>query len=109
MLDWCTQLRSCEWICFHNQTWKGQIKLTNSKFMTEQTYDGHENPIYPVNGLQKTKDIQARLLFDLCETSITSRMVENVCNIILFLIAADWFLPIIASKVFWIWFLRVVV
>ena len=25
------------------------------------------------------------------------RMVENVCNFVLFLIAADWFLPIIAS------------
>ena len=68
--------------------------------MTEQTYEGHEIPIYSVKGLQKLNDIKARLLFKLFETSITSRIVENVCNIVLFLIAADWFSPIIACKVF---------
>ena len=57
--------------------------------MTEQTYEGHEIPIYSVKWSRKFKDIQARLLFNLCETSITSLMVENVCNIVLFLIAAD--------------------
>ena len=67
--------------------------------MTEKTYEGHESPIYSVKGSQKFKDIQARLLFNLCETSVTSRMVENVCNFVPFLIAADWFSPIIASKV----------
>ena len=64
--------------------------------MTEQTYEGHEIPTYFLNFHEK--GVQARLLFKLYETSITSRMVENVCNIILFLIAADWFSPIIASK-----------
>ena len=68
--------------------------------MTEQAYKGQENPLYFVKGSLKFKDIKARLLFNLYETSITSRMVENVCNIVLFLIAADWFSPIIASKVF---------
>ena len=57
--------------------------------MTEQTYEEHEIPIYSVKWSRKFKDIQARLLFNLCETSITSLMVENVCNIVLFLIAAD--------------------
>ena len=59
--------------------------------MTEQTYEGHEIPIYPVKGSRKVKDIQARLLFNLCETSMTSRMVEDVCNIVLFLIVAVGF------------------
>ena len=37
------------------------------------------------------------------------RIVENVCNIVLFLVATDWFSPIIVSKVFCIWFLRIAV
>ena len=52
--------------------------------MIEQTYEVHEIPIYSVKDSQKFKDIQARLLFNLCETSITCRMVENVCNIVAF-------------------------
>ena len=67
--------------------------------MTEQTYEGHEILIDSVKCSRKFKDIRARLLFNLCETSIASRMVENVCNIVLFLIAADWFSPIIAREV----------
>ena len=67
--------------------------------MTKQTYEGHEIQTYLVKRSQKFKDAQARLLFKLCETSITSRMVKNVSNIILLLITADWFSPIIASKV----------
>ena len=67
--------------------------------MIKQTYEDREIPIYYVKNSKKFKDIQARLLFNLCETSITSRMVENVCNIVLFLIAAGWFSLIIASKV----------
>ena len=67
--------------------------------MIKQTYEGREIPIYSVKDSKNFKDIQARLLFNLCETSITSRMVENVCNIVLFLIAADWFSPIIAREV----------
>ena len=77
--------------------------------MTEQTYEGHEIPIYSVIGSQNFKDISARLLFHLFDISITSRLAENVCNIVLFLIAVDWFSPIIASKVFWMRFLRIVV
>ena len=68
--------------------------------MTEQTYERDEIPICSVKVSQKFKDIKVRLLFNLCETSITSRMVENVCNVPLFLIEADWFsTPIIASNV----------
>ena len=59
--------------------------------MTEQTYKEHEIPIHSVKGSRNFKDIQARLLFNLCETSITSRMLENVRNILLFLIDGDWF------------------
>ena len=59
--------------------------------MTEQTFEGYEIPIYSVKDPQKFKDIQARLLFNLCETSITSRVVKIVCNIVMFLIAADCF------------------
>ena len=52
--------------------------------MTKQTYEGYEIPIYSVKGPQKFKDIQARLLFNLRETSITCPIVENVCNIVVF-------------------------
>ena len=52
--------------------------------MTEQTHESCEIPIYPVKDLRKFKDIQARLLLNLCETSIACRMVENVCNIVVF-------------------------
>ena len=52
--------------------------------MTEQTYKVCEIPVYFVKDSQKFKDIQGRLLFNLCETSITCRMVENVCNIVVF-------------------------
>ena len=65
--------------------------------MTEQTYKRHEIPIYSVKGSRNFKDIQARLLVNLCETSITSRMVENVRNILLFLIGGDWLSPAFAS------------
>ena len=75
--------------------------------MTEQTYEGHEIPTYAVKGSQKFKDVQARLLLKLCETSVTSRMVKNVCNMVLFLIAVDMFSPIIASKFVCISFLSV--
>ena len=59
--------------------------------MTEQTYKGYNILIYSAKGSGKFKDIQQRLLLNLCEITITSRMVENVCNIVL--IAADWFSP----------------
>ena len=52
--------------------------------MTEETYDGCKIPIYSVKDSQKFKDIQARLLFNLWETSITCRMVENVYNFVIF-------------------------
>ena len=47
--------------------------------------------------LRKLKDIKARLLFDLSEISITSQIIENVCNIVLVLISGDWFSLIIVS------------
>ena len=40
--------------------------------MTEKTYKGYEIPIYSVKDSHKFKDIDARLLFNLCETSIAS-------------------------------------
>ena len=43
--------------------------------MTEKTYGRREIPTYWVKGSQKSKDNQAKLLFN--ETSVTSRMVEN--------------------------------
>ena len=76
--------------------------------MTEQTYEGHEIPTYSVKGSRKLKDVQAGLLLKLCETSITYRMVKNMCNFALLLTAADWFSPIIASKVVCIRFLSIV-
>ena len=75
--------------------------------MIKQTYEGREIPIYSVKDSKKFKDIQARLLFNLCETSITCQFVEKV--ILLYLIAADCSLPIIASKVAFIWFLSILV
>ena len=52
--------------------------------MIKQTYEGREISIYFVKDSKNFKDIQARLLFNLCETSITCRIVENVCNIVVF-------------------------
>ena len=49
----------------------------NKKFMTEKIYEWYEITIYFLKGSQKFKDIQARLLFNLCEASVTSRKVEN--------------------------------
>ena len=46
--------------------------------MIKETYEGRKIPVYSVKDSKKFKDIQARLLFNLCETSITCRMVENV-------------------------------
>ena len=43
------------------------------------------------------------------DISVMSRMVESVCNIVLILIAADLFSPIISSKVSCMQFLRNVV
>ena len=78
--------------------------------MTEQTYEGCEIPIYSVKDSRKFKDIQARLLFNLCETSMMEKVEWwKMCVTLLFLIAADWFSPIIASKVVCIWFLGIVV
>ena len=70
----------------------------NNKFVTKQTYEGHKIQTYPIKGSQNFKNVQVRLLFKLCETSITSQMLENVCNIVLLLIAADCFSQIIAFK-----------
>ena len=66
--------------------------------MTEQTYEGYKIQIYSVKDSRKSKDIQATLLFKLCETPITCRK-RKMCVILLFLIAADWLSPVIASKV----------
>ena len=44
--------------------------------------------------LRKFEDITGRFLFSLFDTSIMSRIVERVCKIVLFLIAAGWFSPI---------------
>ena len=62
--------------------------------MTEQI------PIFSVKGWRNFKFIIARLLFNLYEIPITSRIVENVCNIVLILIAPDQFSSVITSKVF---------
>ena len=67
--------------------------------MTKQTYEGHKIQTYNVKGSRKFKDVQARLLFKLCVPSIISERVGYVCNIVLLLIGADWFSPIIASEV----------
>ena len=54
-----------------------------------------------------SKDITERLLFSFFDTSIMSQIVERRCKFILFLIASDWFSPIIVSTVFCIRFLRI--
>ena len=59
--------------------------------------------------LRKSKDVTARLLFNSFDISIKSRMVDGVCNIDLFLIAADYFSTIIACKFFCKRFLNIVV
>ena len=52
--------------------------------MTDQTYEGCEILIYSVKDSRKFKDFQARFLFNLCEAAITCRIVENMCNIVVF-------------------------
>ena len=52
--------------------------------MIKQTYEGHKVPIFSAKDSEKFKDIQARLLFNFCETSVTCRIVKNVCNIVAF-------------------------
>ena len=70
---------------------KGPINLRITNLWQNKTYEGHKFPTYSVKDSPKLKDVQGRLRFKLCKTSITSRMVENVCNIDPLLIAADWF------------------
>ena len=43
-----------------------------------------------LKALRKSNHITARFLFNLFYVSITSRMAESVCNIVLFLIAAEY-------------------
>ena len=38
--------------------------------MIKQTYEGRKIPIYYVKDSQKFKDIEARLLFNLCQISV---------------------------------------
>ena len=52
--------------------------------MIKQTYEGREIPMYSVKDTKIFKDTQARLLFNLREASATCRIVENVCNIVVF-------------------------
>ena len=65
-------------------------KLKNAKInlqitsYEEQTYEVCEIRIYSVKDSRKLKDIQARLLFNLCETSVGCRMVQNGRNIVVF-------------------------
>ena len=46
------------------------------------------------------KEITARGLLSVFERSIESRNIERLCNIVLLVIAANYFSPIISSKVF---------
>ena len=59
-------------------------KLTNNKFIIKKTYEGRKIPIYYVKNSKKSKDVQAKLLFNLRETSVTCRNVENGCKIVVF-------------------------
>ena len=47
--------------------------------------------------LRKSKKITARIVF---ERSIESRTIENVCNIVDFVTAVNWFSPVITCKVY---------
>ena len=60
------------------------FELLGGGWEVKETFDVHDIPIYSVKDSQKFEDTQARLLFNLGETSITCRMVENVCNIVVF-------------------------
>ena len=59
--------------------------------------------------LRKSRDITDKLLFSLLDASMISRIVERVWRMVVFLIAAVWFSPIVLSKVCCIRFLRVAV
>ena len=74
--------------------------------MTEQVFEEHETQA-TLSNVRDNSNILAR--FKLYGTLITSRIVKNVCNIVLFLVATDLLSAIIASKVFCIWFVRIVV
>ena len=56
----------------------------NKKFITEKIYEGYETTVYFLKNSQKFKDIQERLLFNLCEASVTSRKVENASSSLVF-------------------------
>ena len=53
-------------------------------------------------------NITERFLFSSFDTSTTSQIIECVCIIVLFLIAADCFSLIIVTEVFFMRFLRIV-
>ena len=85
-----------EWTPLANSSYKGK-RFRHKTFFLSFRLDivvqnfNLVNETYPVKGSQKFKDVQARLMFKLCEASVTSRMVKNVCNMVLLLIAADCF------------------
>ena len=66
--------------------------------MIKQTYEGCEIPIYSVKDSKNSKIFKE----DCCLTYVKHQLhVElwKMCVILLYLIGADWFSPIITSKV----------
>ena len=66
--------------------------------MIKQTYEGRKIPVYSVKDSKIFKQ-------DCCLTYVKHQLhVESwkMCVILLFLIAGDWFSPVISSKVAWI-------
>ena len=54
----------------------------------------------PIHSTNDFDDITERFLFSLFDTSTTSQIIESVCKIVLFLIAAGFFSVIIVTEVF---------
>ena len=62
----------------------------------------------PIYSTIDFEDITERFFFSLFDTLTTSQIIESVCIVVLFLIAADCFSVIIVTEVFFMRFLRIV-
>ena len=85
VLYWLKKLEPFQWICFRNQTYEKKRKGNpNLPCLLKESL----NKVYIDNCIRFVKCIWK---------STESRIIESVCNIVLFVIAADCFSPIIAS------------
>ena len=83
------------------------LNHTNEFFSISKLLQYRRDKI-PIHSTKDFEDITERLLFSLFDTSNKSQIIEIICKIILFLIAAECFSVIIVTEVFCMRFLRIV-